>query len=32
MENKDLVEFLGWEGSYARFKIKRGQLPNSRTL
>lgn len=32
MENRDFVEFLGWEGSYAKFRIKRGQLPNGRTL
>lgn len=32
MENRDFVEFLGWEGTYARFKIKSGQLPNSRNL
>lgn len=32
MENRDIVEFLGWEGSYAKFRIKRGQLPNGRTL
>lgn len=22
MENREFVEFLGWEGSYARFKKK----------
>lgn len=32
MENRDFVEFLGWEGSYARFKIRRGRLPNGQTL
>lgn len=30
--NKDYVEFLGWEGCYARFKIKRGYLPDGRLL
>lgn len=32
MGNRDIVEFLGWEGSYAKFRIKRAQLPNGRTL
>lgn len=32
MENRDFIEFLGWEGSYAKFKVKRGQLPNGRTI
>lgn len=32
MGNRDIVEFLGWEGSYAKFRIKRGQLPNGRAL
>ncbi len=32
MENRDFVEFLGWEGSYARFKIRRERLPNGQTL
>lgn len=32
MENRNFVEFLGWEGSYARFKIKRAKLPNGRTI
>lgn len=32
MGNRDFVEFLGWEGSYARFKIKSGQLSKCRNL
>ena len=32
MENRDFIEFLGWEGSYAKFRIKKGQLPNGRNL
>lgn len=32
MVNRDFIEFLGWEGTYAKFKIKRAQLPNSGTL
>lgn len=32
MMNNELVEFLGWEGGYAKFKIKRTKLPNGRTL
>lgn len=32
MENRDFVEFLGWKGSYARFKIKKEQLPNGRNI
>lgn len=30
--NNDYVEFLEWKGSYARFKIKRGHLPDGRLL
>lgn len=32
MENRDFIEFLGWEGSYAKFKVKRALLPNGRSL
>lgn len=32
MKRTEFVEFLGWKGSYARFKIKRGVLPNGRLL
>ena len=32
MENRDFIEFLGWEGAYAKFKVKRVKLPNGRTL
>ena len=32
MKNSELVEFLGWKGTEARFKIKRGVLPNDRDL
>ncbi len=32
MMNNEYVEFLGWEGSYARFKIKRHPLPDGRSL
>lgn len=32
MENRDYIELLGWEGPYAKFKVKRVQLPNGRTL
>lgn len=32
MGNRDYVEFLGWEGTYAKFKIRRAKLPNGGTL
>lgn len=28
----ELTEFLGWKGSYALFKIKRGVLPNGNSF
>lgn len=32
MKTDELVEFLGWVGTYARFRIRRGALPNGRWL
>lgn len=30
--NNELVEFLGWERIYAKFRIRRGLLPNGRSM
>lgn len=33
MHNEEYIRFLGWEGYYARFEIKKGKsLPNGRRL